>query len=136
MVFGSEMSKDNNTQIIRNDHRPLNFRNMVNIETSTDNIGALSSIPPRVLTVQDITSCYQYKIGEIGHFEIRTAYEKLCIDEILKDEFKIIVDKGFTHALDFPKFLKNEWIKMVFCRVHDMKLRLEGRPIKINEEII
>ena len=54
------MEKDNNAQIIRNDHSPPpNFRNIVNIETPIDNDGALSSIPPRVLIVQDIKSCYQ-----------------------------------------------------------------------------
>lgn len=114
MVSRSEMKKDKNSQIIRNDHMPPpKFRNTLNIETPIDTIATLSSIPPRVLTIQDIRSCYQCKIKETRYFEIRNSYDKLCINKILKDEFKIIVDKGLMHALVFPKVFKNEWIKIV-----------------------
>ena len=55
MATRSEMTKDNNAQIIRNDHRPPpKFRNIVNIETPIDNVGVLSSISPIVLTIQEI----------------------------------------------------------------------------------
>ena len=76
MPSGSEMSKDNKGQLIRNDHwPPPNFRNIVNIETHIDDVGVFLSIPPRVFTVQDIRLCHRCKIGEIKDFEIKINYE-------------------------------------------------------------
>lgn len=81
-------------QIIRNDQSPPpNFRNLVNIDKIVDDMEVLSSIPPIVLTVQDLKLCYQFKVGEIGDFEIRETYEKLCMNGHLKDEFNIIAKK-------------------------------------------
>ena len=78
MYFGSEMVNNSSTKIIRNDQRPPpNFKNTVNINTPIDDVGELSSISPRVLIVQDIKSCYQCKIEEIGYFKIRPSYDKL-----------------------------------------------------------
>ena len=34
------------------------------------------------------------------------AYEKLCNNGVLKDEYKISFEKGLTHALGFPKCFK------------------------------
>lgn len=134
MASGSEMVNDISAQIIRNDQESSpNFRNLVNIETPIDDIGELPSIPPRVLTIQDIRSWYQCKIGEIKYYEIRETYDKLCIDGVLKDEFKIIADKGRTRPLGFPKVFKIEWIKIVLNRVHNMKIWLEGGLIKIKK---
>ena len=76
------MIKHNNAQIIRTDQKPpTTFRNTISIETPIDVVWSLSTIPLRVMTVQDIRSCYQCKIGEIGDFEIRETYDKLCVDE-------------------------------------------------------
>ena len=118
--------KDSSAQIIKNDQSPPpNFRNLVNLKNTVDDIGALSSIPPRVLTVEGVRSCYLCKVGEIGDFEIREAYEN-----------KIIVEEGLTRALGFPNVFKVEWIKIVLNCIHDMKIWLEGGPIKINKAII
>ena len=43
---------------------------------------------------------------------MRSAYEKLCVDERLKDEHMNIVKKKFTHALNFTMLFKVEWFKI------------------------
>ena len=58
--------------------------------------------------------------------EIRQAYEKLCDNGVLKEEFNIIERKGLTRALEFPIVFKTEWIKIVLRRIHDGCLWLEG----------
>ena len=63
-------------------------------------------IPPNVLMVQDVRKCYNYKIGSIGDMEIRHAYEKLCENVALKEEYKIVEKKGLTRALYFPNVFK------------------------------
>jgi hypothetical protein len=45
------------------------------------------------------------KIGEISNFEIRSNYDKLCGNDRLKGENKIVAKKGLTLALKFPKVL-------------------------------
>ena len=40
--------------------------------------------------------------------EIMEAYEKLCENGVLKEEYKIIEKKGLTHALDFSTVFKTE----------------------------
>lgn len=122
---------------MRNDqYPPPNFRKNVNFEETKDDIGALSSIPPKVLTIRDVRSCYMCKIGEIGDFKIRTTYEKLCSNGVLRDKYKIIAKKRLTCALGFSKVFKVEWIKIVVNHVHDMKVWLEKGPIKIYKAII
>ena len=59
---------------------------------------------PNVIMVQDVRKCYNYKIVGIGDLEIREAYNKLCVDGVLKEEFKIIENKGLTCVLEFPTF--------------------------------
>ena len=76
------------------------------------------------------------KVGEIKYFEIRTTYDKLSNNGVLKDEYKIDVEKGLTHAPGFPKKFKVEWINIVLSCAHNMKAWLEGGPIKINKAII
>ena len=65
---------------------------------------------------------YNYKIREIGDMEIREAYDKLCENGILKEEFKIVERKGLTRALDFPTVFKTKWIKIVLRSIHDGSL--------------
>ena len=71
MTSRSEMMKENNAQIIRNDQSPPNFRNLVNLENTIDDIRTLSSILSRVFTIQDLRSYYLCKVCDIGYFEIR-----------------------------------------------------------------
>lgn len=68
--------------------------------------------------------------------EIREAYDKLCENGILKEEFKIIERKGLTHAPDFPMMFKIEWIKIILSIIHDRSLWLEDGSIKISKRII
>ena len=68
--------------------------------------------------------------------EIREAYNKLCVNGVLKEDYNIVEKKGLTHALDFPTVFKIEWIRLVLSRIHDGWLWLEGGLIKITKRII
>ena len=76
-------------------------------------------IPDKVVMVQDVRKCYNYKIGAVGDLEIFNAFDKLCENGKLKDEFSIVERKGLTKALVFPSIFKNEWIPIVLSRIHD-----------------
>ena len=65
-------------------------------------------IPPKVVMIQDVQKCYNYKVGSVGDLELREAYEKLCDNGILKEEYKIIEKKGLMCALDFPTTFKTK----------------------------
>ena len=93
-------------------------------------------ILPRFIMVHDVRLCYMCKIEEIGDFELRSAYDKLCDNGRLKDEHKVLVEKGLTLALNFPKVFKLEWIKIVLIHIHETKLWLENRLMKIIMTII
>ena len=64
------------------------------------------------------------------------AYEKLCDEGILKDEFKIIERKGLSCSLYFSSNFKIECIKVVLSRIHDMKLWLQNGHIEISKKVI
>jgi len=68
--------------------------------------------------------------------DIREAYNKLCDNRVLKDEFNIVEKKGLTYALEFPRVFKTKWIRLVLSRIHDRCLCLEGGPIKRTKRII
>ena len=53
---------------------PPKFRAYPNIALTSDSSRALSIIPPRVIMVHDVRSCYICMIGEIGFFELRNMY--------------------------------------------------------------
>ena len=76
-------------------------------------------IPPQVIMIQDVRRCYNYKIASLGDLEIQEAYNRLCVDEKLKEEYQIVKKKGLTRALDTPTIFKAEWIKIVLSRIHD-----------------
>lgn len=86
--------------------------------------------------VQDIRKCYNYKIGSIRDMEIRKAYDKLCENGVLREEFKIVEEKGLTRALYFLNVFKIEWIRIVLGKIHDSSLWLDNGPIKITKIII
>ena len=92
---------------------PPNFQAVVESTILGDLNRALSSIPPKVLMIHDVRSCYMVKIGEVGDSELRESYNKLCKNVVLKYKFKHLADKGLTHALDFLQDFKFEWIKVV-----------------------
>ena len=68
--------------------------------------------------------------------EMRQAYDRLCENGVLREEFKIVERKGLTHALNFLMAFKIEWIKIVLNWIHDRCLWLEGGPIKITKRIV
>ena len=68
--------------------------------------------------------------------EIRQAYDKLCENGVLREEFKIVEKKGLTRALDFPNVFKTKWITIVLSRIHDSSLWLDNGPIRITKRII
>lgn len=97
---------------------------------------ALSQIPPKVVMIQDVRRCYNCKVGTIDDFELREAYDKLCENGVLKDEFSIVERKGLTRALEFPTVFKTEWVKLVLSRIHDGCIWLESGPVKITKKIV
>ena len=86
--------------------------------------------------VQDVRKICNYKIGSIGDMEIRGAYNRLCENGVLKEEYKIVEKKGLTRALDFPNVFKTESIQIVLSKVDDGSLWMDNGPIKINKKII
>ena len=92
-----------NLQLIRNEIKQLNFRAILDIAYKQDPSSALSMIPPWFLMIQDVRSCYTWKVGNIRDMDIRETYVKLCENRALMDEVKIIERKVLTHALDFFK---------------------------------
>ena len=93
-------------------------------------------IPDKVVMVQDVCKCYNCKIGAIGDLEIFNAFDKLCENGKLKDEFSIVEKKGLTKALVFPSAFKTEWICIVLSRIHDGSFWLEKGPIKITKKMV
>lgn len=81
---------------------PPKYQAVPDFALKGDSLSALLSIPPRVLLICDVCSFYMYKISEFGDYDIRMAYEKLCDEGFLKDEYKVIEKKGLAHALEFP----------------------------------
>ena len=122
--------------MVSNEVKQPEFRPIPEVSYKNDPTGTLSIIPPKVFMVQDVRKCYNCKIGAIGDLEIFQAYEKLCDNEILKDEFQIVENKGLTNALVFPIAFKTEWIRIALSSIHDGYIWLEIRPIKITKKIV
>ena len=101
-----------------------------------DPTGTLSMIPSKVVMIHDVRKCYKCKVKGVSDMELREAYEKLCDNGVLKEEYNIFEKKGLTQALDFPATLKTKWIKIVLSRIHDDYIWLEGGPIKITKRVI
>lgn len=89
--------KVNKAQLVMSDtYPPPKFYAIPNIVVKGDSMGVLSSILPKVIMTHDVISFYMCKVGEVRDYEIREAYEKLCDEGTLKDEFKIVERKGLT----------------------------------------
>ena len=99
--------------LVSNEVKQPEFRLIPKVAYKNDPVSMLSIIPPKVVRVQDMRKCYNYKIGAIGDLEIFQAYEKLCDNGILKEKFQIIEKKGLKNALVFPTIFKIEWIRIV-----------------------
>lgn len=98
-----------------------------------DSSSASSSIPPRVIMIHDVRSCYIGKIGEIDDFELRNAYYKLCENKRLKEKHKIFFEKGLTHALNFLMVFKVEWLTIILSWVNEIKFELEDGKVRIKK---
>ena len=106
-------------QLVSNEVKQPEFRPIPEVAYKNDLVGALSAILDKVVMVQDVRKCYNCKIGAIGDLEISNAYEKLCDNGKLKDEFSIVEKKGLTKVLVFRSAFKTEWIRIVLSRIHD-----------------
>ena len=125
-----------NFHLVSNEVKKHIFEPISNISYKKDPSGALSMIPPNILMVQDVIKCYNYKIGSVVDIEIRKEYERLCENDVIKEEYKIVEKKGLTQALDFLNVFKIEWIRIVLSRIHGSSLWLDNGPIKITKRII
>ena len=63
------------------------FFPILEVACKNDLAGALSIIPPKIFMVQDIRRCCNWNIGAIVDMEMREAYEKLCENGVLKEEY-------------------------------------------------
>ena len=110
MALGSKMGKGKDSleiQLVSNEVKKPEFKPIPEVAYKNDPAGALSTIPDKFFMVQDICKCYNCKTGAIGDLEIANAYEKLCIDGKLKDEFVIVEKKTLTKALAFPTVVQD-----------------------------
>lgn len=107
-------------QLVSNEVKQHEFKPILEVAYKNDLTGALSVILDKVVMVQDV----------------RNAFEKLCVDEKLKDEIVIIEKKTLTKALAFPTVFKTEWIRIVLSRIHDGAFWLETGPVKLTKKII
>lgn len=133
MASASRVTKEreiHEIQLVSNEVKQPEFRPIPEVAYKNDPAGALSVIPDKVVMVQDVRRCYNCKVGAIGDLEIFNAYDKMCENKILKDEFSIIERKGLTKPLLFPSVFKIEWVCIVLSRIHDGAFWLETGPIK------
>ena len=122
--------------LISNEVKQLEFKAIPEVAYKNDPVGALSMIPPKVVMIQDVRKCYNCKVGSVGDMELRDAYDKLCDNGVLKEEYNIVEKKGLTRALDFLTTFKMEWIKIVLSWIHDGYIWLEGGIVKIKKRVI
>ena len=121
MELGSKMGKGKDSleiQLVSNEVKQPKFRPITEVAYKNDPAGALSTIPDKVVMVHDVYRCYNCKIGAIGDLEIENAFEKLCNNGKLNDEYSIAEKKGLTKALAFPTVFKIKWIRIVLSRIH------------------
>ena len=81
-------------QLVSNEVKQLEFKVNPKVAYKNDLVGPLSLIPSKVVMIQDVHKCYNCKVGSISHMELRDAYDKLCDNVVLKEEFSIVEKKG------------------------------------------
>ena len=57
-------------QLVSNEVKQHKFKPIHEVAYRNDSSSALSIIPSKVVMVQDVRKCYNYKIGSIGDLEI------------------------------------------------------------------
>ena len=84
----SQAAKDKfEVQLVRNEVKKPNFKAIPEVAYKDDPTGVLSMIPPKVVMIQDVQKCYNCKVGSIGNLELKEAYDRLCENGKLKDEY-------------------------------------------------
>ena len=139
MASGSKLAKGKEgleIQLVSNEVKKLEFKHILEVAYKNDLVGALFIIPNKLMMVEDVQKCYNCKIGAIGDLEIANAFEKLCVDGKLKDEFIIVEKKTLTKALAFPTIFKIEWIRIFLSKIHDGAFWLETGPVKFTKKTI
>ena len=108
----SQVAKEKfEVQLVSNEVKQPDFWAIPKVAYKDDPTSALSMIMPKVVMIQDVWKCYNYKVGSIGDLELKEAYDRLCTNGKLKDEYQIVERKRLTHPLDTPMVFKIEWIK-------------------------
>ena len=82
--------------MIINDIKQPEFKAIPKVAYKSDPASALSMIPSKVVMIQDVCKCYNCKVGGVGDMELRDAYDKLCDNGVLKEEYSIVEKKGLT----------------------------------------
>ena len=123
-------------QLVSNEVKQPDFWAILKVAYKDDPTGALSMILPKVVMIQDVQKCYNYKVGSIGDLKLKEAYDRLCENGKMKDEYQIVERKGLTHALDNPTIFKIEWMRIVPSWIHDECIWLEKGPLKITKRIV
>lgn len=116
MASGSGTTKgleSHEVQLVSNEVKQPEFKPIPEVAYKNDPTGALSVILDKVVMVEDVRRCYNCKIGAIGDLEIHNAYDKLCENKVLKNEFSIVERKGLTKILAFLTVFKTEWVRIV-----------------------
>ena len=73
MASSSKSVKEKETfevQLVSNEVKQPGFKAIPDIAYKQDPSDALSMILPKVIMVQDVRKCYNYKVGDIGGTEI------------------------------------------------------------------
>ena len=83
-------------QLVSNEVKQLEFKAIPEVAYKNDPTGALSMIPSKVVMIQDVCKCYNCKVGSVANMELRDAYDKLCDNGVLKEEFNIVEKKSLT----------------------------------------
>lgn len=83
MTSTSTASKSQNIEeevelIVRAKFTKAKFKPHPKIVVQTDNMGAFSSIPNKLLLTEDVRAYIHYKIGEVGDFKTIVAYQQIC----------------------------------------------------------
>lgn len=95
---------------------------------------AFSSVPYKLLHVEDIRAYIHSNIEELGSAPMMKLYthHMICRMGSLKLEFKSIEEKGFTQFINFSVFDEPEWVKYILSRMHNKFMWLY-KPYKINK---
>ena len=96
-------------QLVNNEVKQPEIKPIPKVSYKNYPIGSLFIILDKVVMVQDVCKFYNCKVGAIGDLEISNAFDKLCDNGKLKEEFSIIEKKGLTKALTLPTVFKSEW---------------------------